>query len=93
MIKIRENLSEDKNAVVWICLIMNESKTVPQALAMKIGNTLRGPVTWKSSQVASDKRVDTALKGLLLGRGGHILEDGTNRFFQNVGKELPLYAA
>jgi len=32
---------------------MNESKIISQALAMKIVNTLRGPMTWWSSQVAS----------------------------------------
>jgi len=32
---------------------MNESKITAQALAMKIVNTLGGPVTWWSSQVAN----------------------------------------
>jgi hypothetical protein len=54
VIKIRENVSEDKNAVVWVCLIMNESKIIAQALAMKIVSTLGGPVTWWSSQVAGE---------------------------------------
>jgi hypothetical protein len=75
---------------------MNESKIISQTLAMKIVNTLGGPMfgqaaKWPAKQ--SDKRVDTALKGLLLGGGGHILEGGTDRLFQNVGMELPLYAA
>jgi len=42
------------NAVVWMCLIVNESKIISQTLAMKIVNTLGGLTTCWSSQVASE---------------------------------------
>jgi hypothetical protein len=41
---MRKNVSEDKNTVVWICLI-NDSRIISQALAMKIVNNLGGPMT------------------------------------------------